>query len=207
MFNVAQPLFREDGTADVQAINVYCQRFLEVFSESEEWDRFEAEHETGGWTAQLLQFALVSLRVRVDKLSPEHQSDILFRLMPRRSVVTPQMAGDIVDEFRAFWRFTRRAFGFTNAGPCLQHLQGDVATRLQRALEDPNNFGPAKRRFLYCDDSEEDLDEPVDPEDSLMVYFHRDEIEECIRRQLSMTQYARQRMAKSRKRQRKRRRR
>jgi hypothetical protein len=59
-------------------------------------------------------------------------------------MLKPEDARDVVRTLRAFFTFSQREFGLANLAACIRDRTDAAASRLQRALADPRNFGMAK---------------------------------------------------------------
>jgi hypothetical protein len=74
---------------------------------------------------------------------------VLFDLIPRKVMVSPDEARDMIREVRAFLAYLGREFELENVSDCLALVRGDAAiARLREALAEPRNWGMAKSLMM-----------------------------------------------------------
>ncbi len=71
--------------------------------------------------------------------------EVLYELFPAKVSTPDGFDGQmVVRVLRAFWSFLKREFGLQNADACLNILDDKAVVRLNKAMNDPSLFGPAK---------------------------------------------------------------
>jgi hypothetical protein len=142
-FTIAPALF-DAGELDEEAADVYERELTRLFMESPEGRALEAEGVELGSVASVIHYGLRYEDVTIADMTAEQFDIVLFEVIPRKVMVQPDEAGEIVRETRAFWAFLGREYGLEHAAACAVVVTGDQAiTRLQRALTNPRSWGMA----------------------------------------------------------------
>jgi hypothetical protein len=134
----------ETGEYDEEAAIQYQETLEELFAQSPEGTALTEQGETLGWVSPFLSYAMSYLGVTPAEMTAGDFDEVLFELFPRKVAAGPEEAAAIVDELRAFWAFLGRAYSLPNAPALLKLLDSRAATRLERAMANPANFGMAK---------------------------------------------------------------
>ena len=144
MFDIHQSPSDEHGEWDEGAVEDYCNDLMESFATSPEGSAVEERYGDVGWAHSFLYYGFNYVGSAPPEMSRRDAKEILFDLFPRKVSTTPDAAGEIIFEMRAFWAFLLREYALTNATGILQDLGDDAERRLARELDDPRNFGMAK---------------------------------------------------------------
>lgn len=142
-FDVHAPIV-VDGEIDETSAALYREQLIDAFRDSPEWAELDEDVTAVGL---MFDYGLSYLGKTPATLSVASLREIVFELFPRKVMLEADLAGAVVDELRAFWRFAERAFGLPQARICFEALGGDARDRLARALRDPSCFGIAKGFF------------------------------------------------------------
>ena len=147
-FTIAPALF-EQGELDEEAADVYERDLTRLFMESPEGKELEAEGVELGSVASIIHYGLRYEDAPIADMTAEVFDTVLYEVIPRKVMVQPGEAGEIVREARAFWAFLGREYGLEHAAACAAIVAGNRAvTRLQRALGDPRSWGMAKSLMM-----------------------------------------------------------
>ncbi len=147
-FAIGPALF-EQGELDEEAADVYERDLTRLFMESPEGKELEAEGVELGSIASIIHYGLRYQDVTVADMTAEVFDTVLYEVIPRKVMVQPDEAGEIVREARAFWVFLGREYGLEHAAACAAVVAGDRAVaRLQRALGNPRSWGMAKSLMM-----------------------------------------------------------
>lgn len=133
----------EDGVDDDLRMEIddeLMQRFV-ASPEASSLDDASTARFTLDYAASHLGATLASLR------APQLR-EIIFEIIPRKMMIEPSEARDIIEANRAFFTFLGRELGFSQAQACLGVLGGDAVRKLEAALSDPRNFGMAKSMMM-----------------------------------------------------------
>lgn len=103
------------------------------------------------------QFAWNYYRDTAPTLLATGLDEIIFDIIPRKVMVEPDDASDIIKSSQAFYRFLKREYQLPQADSCLQLLEDDAVNRLRQALVDSSQFGMAKTLFAQGSDSGFDM--------------------------------------------------
>ena len=94
----------------------------------------------------------------IPTLSATELREIVFEIIPRKVSIAASAASGIIAETRAFYAFLNRELHLPQADACLRVLGGDAVQRLEAALSDSRNFGPAKSLVMRGRESGFDVD-------------------------------------------------
>jgi hypothetical protein len=86
--------------------------------------------------------------------------EVVFGLFPRKVITERGDGAEIIQELRAFWHFLERVYQLPQASQMLAHLTSQAARRLERALQEPANFGMAKSFVLMGKEAGFDMESP-----------------------------------------------
>jgi hypothetical protein len=145
-FNIYELVFdHASGEYMEDKAQSYQTQLLALFSESPEGQSLsEQEPEVMGWADTMLKLGIGDLGVTPAQMAPAQFRELLFEVFPRKVLVEPGEAPQIVQELRAFWQFLERAFSLPNAAGCLNVLNEQAAERLKAELAAPDDFGKAQ---------------------------------------------------------------
>jgi len=170
MFDIHQSVYDEDGGWDEELSYEYREGLMEAFAESPEGQQYMEANGPVGWTASMLDFAFDYLGVTPTEMSVPNLREILYDLFPRKVSVEPEVAGEIVEELRAFWRFVERQYGLPQSHEFLGNLDKEAEEELRRELSDPSNFGMAKSLFMTGQQAGFDMTSQEDAERFVAAY-------------------------------------
>ena len=91
-----------------------------------------------------MEYAAEYLGTSFADLDGDALREIVFEIFPRKVSCEPDAAPEAIRSLREFFTFARDVLSHPHAEECLQVLGEDASPRLERALADPSNFGPAK---------------------------------------------------------------
>ena len=86
--------------------------------------------------------------------------EVLYDLFPRKVITERGDGAEIIQELRAFWHFLERVYQLPQARQLLAYLTPQAARRLERALQEPTNFGMAKSFVLMGKEAGFDMESP-----------------------------------------------
>jgi hypothetical protein len=92
----------------------------------------------------LLDFAADHFGATLATLGARELKAIVFEIVPQKVNLEPAQAPAIIEEFRALYAFLKREAKLSQADACLRVLGRDAVKKLELALSDSSNFGPAK---------------------------------------------------------------
>ncbi len=102
-----------------------------------------------GWADTMMDLAIGYESVSPAQMSETDLNTILLNLIPRKVSATPDQAREAICELQLFWTFLQREFHLENATACLHFLnQKGTVRRMQRELDNPENFGMAKSLIM-----------------------------------------------------------
>ncbi|MFN3197636.1 MAG: hypothetical protein ACE366_04300 [Bradymonadia bacterium] len=81
------------------------------------------------------------------ELSAADLEHVVFTLMPRKVMIEPEQAGDVIAELKAFYTYLHEVHDLEQAPMCIKVLSGKAVDLLRARLRDPSLFGPAKSMF------------------------------------------------------------
>ena len=104
-----------------------------------------------GAASLLVSFAFDYWGCTIATISPVALRDIIFSIIPRKVMIQPSDAADVINDCRAFLHFLHRVYAMERALDCISILDDNAVDRLAQALDNPNNFGMAKSLFSTHD--------------------------------------------------------
>jgi len=154
-----------DLEQDDEEIDPEARRELEV----ELVRRFAASPEAEAlpkvaFCGMVMDAAASYLGATIATLGPTELRELVFEFIPRQVSIEASAARGIIEETRAFYSFLQREFGLAQADACLRVLGGDAAEKLEAAMSDRRNFGPAKALFMAGREAGFALDTKADVE-------------------------------------------
>jgi hypothetical protein len=148
MFDIHQKIDNEYGEPDEAAGEEYIAGLLNEFADSPEGKAIIEAYGDIGWSGSMMDLGINYLGCTPATMTVQDFNEVVFQLIPRKVTTEPETAGDIIDELGGFWTFVVRQYRLDNAQRILKTLDEDAASRLQRALADPRNWGLAKSFFM-----------------------------------------------------------
>ena len=144
MFNIHASIFDSFGESDEQRAEQYVDGLMEEFARSPEGVAIQEKYGNQNWTRAMLEYGIDYMGTTPAEMSLSDFDEVLFGLFPQKVSVEADLAGEIVDEIRAFWQFVDRAYALDNAPAILALLNNGATRKLQKKLDDPSTFGLAK---------------------------------------------------------------
>ena len=136
---------------DPKDATIHHGRLIEkIATEFQQSPEFTSLGISGTMTPILMDFAFNYTGLTIASVPPMGLEDILYEYIPRKVMVDPSEADEIVDDFFAFYQFLKRAYQFSLADECLSVLNKRAKRELSISLSDPEKFGMAKT--LFSDD-------------------------------------------------------
>lgn len=106
---------------------------------------------TFGAASLIMEFAFNYCGCTIATMTPLELEEIVFSIIPRKVMIQPSDAADVIADSRAFLGFLQRAYGLQNASECLKVLDDTAIERLANALDDSSLFGMGKSLFSEQD--------------------------------------------------------
>jgi hypothetical protein len=148
-FDIYQPVFDQDGEYLEDAAMRYREALMELFAVSVEGKTLLDQGTELGWADTMMDLAIGYESVTPAQMSETDLNTILLNLIPRKVSATPDQAREVIRELQLFWAFLQREFHLENAAACLHLLnQKGIVRRMQRELDNPENFGMAKSLIM-----------------------------------------------------------
>lgn len=145
-FNINQFVSEEIEPQSQKAAR-YVERLMALFERSPEVQALlQEDQEADLWWAQtMLELALNYVGVSPPEMSADDLRQVLYELFPAKVSTPDGFDGKmVVRVLRAFWHFLKREYGLQSADACLKVLDDKAPARLNRVMNDPSLFGPAK---------------------------------------------------------------
>src|SRR6266487_236791 len=159
-FDLNEPVFDEQGTYLEEPALRYEHALMEQFAASPEG---QAIRETGtelGWAGAMIHYAINYPGVTPPTMTPSNLEEVVYDLFPRKVITEKGDGAEIIQELRAFWHFLQRVYQLPQANQMLARLTPQAARRLERALQEPTNFGMAKSFVLMGKQPGFDMESP-----------------------------------------------
>ena len=159
-FDLNEPVFDEQGTYLEEPALRYEHALMEQFAASPEG---QAIRETGtelGWAGAMIHYAINYPGVTPPTMTPSNLEEVVYDLFPRKVITEKGDGAEIIQELRAFWHFLQRVYQLPQANQMLARLTPQAARRLERALQEPANFGMAKSFVLMGKEAGFDMESP-----------------------------------------------
>ena len=108
----------------------------------------------------MIHYAITYPGVTPPTMTVSDLEEVLYDLFPRKVITERGDGAEIIQELRAFWHFLERVYQLLQARQLLAHLTPQAARRLERALQEPANFGMAKSFVLMGKEAGFDMESP-----------------------------------------------
>jgi hypothetical protein len=159
-FDINEPMFDSEGTyLEEQAVR-YELALMEQFATSPEGQAIKERGTEVGWARAMLHYAITYPGVTPPTMTPRDLEEVLYDLFPRKVITERGNGAEIIQELRAFWRFLQRVYQLPHASQMLARLTPQATRRLERALQEPANFGMAKSFVLLGQQAGFDMESP-----------------------------------------------
>jgi hypothetical protein len=159
-FDINELVFDEQGTYQEEPALRYEHALMEQFAASPEG---QAIRETGtelGWAGAMIHYAINYPGMTPPTMTPSNLEEVVYDLFPRKVITEKGDGAEIIQELRAFWHFLQRVYQLPQANQMLARLTPQAARRLERALQEPANFGMAKSFVLMGKEAGFDMESP-----------------------------------------------
>jgi hypothetical protein len=159
-FDINEAVFDEQGRYLEEAALRYEHALMELFAASPEG---QAIKETGtelGWAGAMIHYAINYPGVTPPMMTVSDLEEVTYSLFPRKVITERGDGAEIIQELRAFWLFLERVYQLPQAKQMLACLTPQAARRLERALQEPANFGMAKSFVLMGMEAGFDMESP-----------------------------------------------
>jgi hypothetical protein len=159
-FDIRKEFFDDDGEIDDDEFQEWCTRLLNKFAGSPEFNSLP--NGNYGFVDYLLQSGAKYLGVSLATMSVPDLNEIVFEIIPRKTMVEVERAADVIREFNAFFRFVGREYSLASAKKLADVLNDQAATRLGKELGTESSFGMAKSFFAQGKAAGYDMTSPHD---------------------------------------------
>ncbi len=159
-FDINEVVFDEQGRYLEEKAVRYEHDLMEQFAASPEG---QAIKETGtelGWAGAMIHYAINYPGVTPATMTPSDLEEVVYTLFPRKVITETGDGAEIIQELQAFWHFLERVYQLPQAKQILARLTPQAARRLERALQEPTNFGMAKSFVLMGKEAGFDMESP-----------------------------------------------
>lgn len=147
MFDIHQLDCVEDGERDSAEVEKYIEDLLTEFRGSLEAKPLLEKYGAVHWSGVMMHYSIGYEGVTPAEMSVSNFEEVLYGIFPRKVVVDPEGAGEIVAGLHAFWKFLDRQYGLENAREIYESISETTVNELEQALGDSSTFGPAKSFF------------------------------------------------------------
>jgi hypothetical protein len=159
-FDINQAVFDEQGTYLEEPALRYEEVLMEQFAASPEGQAIIERGTELGWAGAMIHYAISYLGVTPPMMTPRDLEAVAYSLFPRKVITEKGDGAEIIQELGAFWRFLLRAYQLPQAKQMVARLTPQAARRLERALQEPANFGMAKSFVLMGKEAGFDMESP-----------------------------------------------
>ena len=108
----------------------------------------------------MIHYAITYAGVTPPTMTASDLEEVVYTLFPRKVITERGDGAEIIQELRAFWHFLQRVYQLPQAKQMLARLTPQAARRLERALQEPANFGMAKSFVLMGQEAGFDMESP-----------------------------------------------
>ncbi len=159
-FDINEAVFDEQGTYLQEKAVRYEHALMEQFAASPEGQAITQAGTELGWAGAMIHYAITYPGVTPPTMTTSDLDEVVFGLFPRKVITERGDAAEIIGELRALWHFLERVYQLPQAQRMLAHLTPQAARRLERALQEPANFGMAKSFVLMGKEAGFDMESP-----------------------------------------------
>ncbi len=143
-FDINEAVFDEQGMYLEEKAVRYEHALMEQFAASPEGQAVSQEGTELGWAGAMIHYAINYPGVTPPRMTVSDLEEVIYDLFPRKVITERGDGAEIIQELRAFWLFLERVYQLPQAKLMLARLTPQAARRLERALQEPTNFGMAK---------------------------------------------------------------
>ena len=159
-FDLNEPVFDEQGTYLEEPALRYEHALMEQFTASPEGQAITQTGTELGWAGAMIHYAINYPGATPATMTTRDLEEVVFGLFPRKVITERGDGAEIIQELRAFWHFVERVYQLPQASPMLAHLTPQAARRLERALQEPANFGMARSFVLMGKEAGFEMESP-----------------------------------------------
>jgi hypothetical protein len=138
----------------------YEEALMDQFVASPEGQAITQAGTELGWTRAMIHYAITYAGVTPATMTTGDLEEVVYDLFPRKVITERGDGAEIIQELRAFWHFVERVYHLPQAKQLLARLTPQAARRLERALQEPANFGMAKSFVLMGKEAGFDMESP-----------------------------------------------
>ena len=159
-FDINEPVFDEQGSYLEEKASRYEEALMDQFAASPEGQAIKERGTELGWARAMIHYAISYCRVTPPTMTANDLEEVVYDLFPRKVITESGDGAEIIHELRAFWLFLERVCQLPQAKQLLARLTPQAARRLERALQEPANFGIAKSFVLMGKEAGFDMESP-----------------------------------------------
>jgi hypothetical protein len=159
-FDINEAVFDEQGSYLEEKASRYEEALMEQFAASPEGQAIKERGTELGWARAMIHYAISYLGVTPPTMTVSDLEEVAYSLFPRKVITERGDGAEIIQELRAFWHFVERVYQLPQAKQLLAHLTRQATRRLERALQEPANFGMAKSFVLLGKEAGFDMESP-----------------------------------------------
>jgi hypothetical protein len=159
-FDINEAVFDEQGTYLEEKAVRYEHALMEQFTASPEGQAISQTGTELGWAGAMIHYAINYPGVTPPTMTAKDLEEVVYDLFPRKVIAERGDGAEIIQELRAFWHFLQREYQLPQASQMLARLTPQAARRLERALQEPANFGMAKSFVLMGKEAGFDMESP-----------------------------------------------
>jgi hypothetical protein len=159
-FDINEAVFDEQGTYLEEPALRYEHALMDQFTASPEGQAITQTGTELGWAAVMIHYAIDYPGVTPPTMTPSDLEEVIYDLFPRKVITEKGDGAEIIQELRAFWSFLQRVYQLPQAQQMLARLTPQATRRLERALQEPANFGMAKSFVLMGKEAGFDMESP-----------------------------------------------
>src|SRR5260370_24327511 len=108
----------------------------------------------------MIHYGITYAGVTPPTMTASDLEEVVYTRFPRKVITERGDGAEIIQELRAFWHFLARVYQLQQARQMLARLTPQAARRLERALQEPANFGMAKSFVLMGKEAGYDMESP-----------------------------------------------
>lgn len=159
-FDINEAVFDEQSTYQKEKAVHYEHALMEQFAASPEGQAISQTGTELGWAGAMIHYAINYPGVTPPRMTANDLEEVIYDLFPRKVITERGDGAEIIQELRAFWHFLQRVYQLPQAKLMLARLTPQAARRLERALQEPTNFGMAKSFVLMGKEAGFDMESP-----------------------------------------------
>ncbi len=159
-FDLNEAVFDSKGRYLEEKASRYEEALMNQFAASPEGQAIKERGTELGWAGAMIHYAISYLGMTPATMTPSDLETVVYGLFPRKVITERGDGAEIIQELGAFWHFLQRVYQLPQAKPMLARLTPQAARRLERALQEPANFGMAKSFVLMGKEAGFDMESP-----------------------------------------------